>query len=451
MRRRPCEGKGLTTSDARDLGRPGAGAGPNRWIVSPIRIRWPRLRLWAVALFAIGLVPIVAAPFNGYHDWPAFWSAGTVVGTADLVDGNRLLAWQGLHGLSLGVFPYLPASALFLWPFALLPLGVSFWLWMVAMLACALGAARIAARIYGLSVPVAVAATLAWAPVTGAIVIGQNTPLALLMISLAIAALVAEEAASTGFWSGLLLYKPTIGLPLIGLLVLRGRWRALAVSGLVVAAWYVGGIVASGGNVAWPSTWLNTILGYVGLDAAQNADKAVSLPGLLSRLPVPGVIVALASILLVAIAIPRLIRAPIREAAAGACLVGVAASPHAWGYDAVMVLPIIWWALAGGIVEPWRTRLIVLAYVLAPFWLVSRQTVLSALAVVVLGATAIWLSGRWRSVPAPQPGDVGRKAVGAVGREALGAVGREALGAVGRETLGEVGGGAAGDSGPEPA
>jgi hypothetical protein len=104
-----------------------------------------------------------------------------------------------------------------------------------------------------------------------------------------------------------------------------------------------------------------------------------------------------AALVLVAIAIPRLIRAPIAEAGAGACLVGVAASPHAWGYDAALVVPWLLWAMSDhGLAEPWRTRIIVIAYLFGPLWLVSRQTGISAIAIVALGLTFIWLSGRWR-------------------------------------------------------
>ncbi len=89
-------------------------------------------------------------------------------------------------------------------------------------------------------------------------------------------------------------------------------------------------------------------------------------------------------------------RAPIGEAAAGALLVGVAVSPHAWGYEAALIAPFIWWALAGGIAEPWRTRSAIAAYVLAPFWLVSGWTQLSTVAIVVLGAYVVWVGGLWR-------------------------------------------------------
>ncbi len=403
----------MAIPESPDAGAPGAAAGTTAAagktaaagtlpvatrsrIPSPLRIRWPRLRLWAIALFGIGLAPIVAAPFYGYHDWPDFWSAGSVVGTRDLVDAARLEAWQVAHGLPPIPFPYPPAAALVLWPLALLPLEVSFWVHAAVMLACAIAAGRVGARVFGLSRSVGVLATLAWAPVTGAIVIGQNTPLALLFAVLALAALVEGREFTAGGWIGALLYKPTLAAPLAGLLLLRGRWRGLVVLAIAGLAWYLTGILAAGGDLAWPATWFTTLRGWLAEDAIRNADKAVSLPGLIVRLRVPDWLPFAAGIALVLVALPRLIRAPIREAWAGALLVGVAASPHAWSYEAVLLLPFIWWMLAGGIVEPWRTRLIVAGYVLAPFWLVSRQTQLSSVAVINLGLTLVWLSGRWR-------------------------------------------------------
>jgi Glycosyltransferase family 87 len=391
----------------------GAAAGAVGWV--PLRIAPGRVRLWAVGLFLIGLAPIVAAPFFGFHDWPVFWSAGSVVGSGNLVDGNRLIAWETSRGLSVGVFPYLPASAFVLWPLAQLPLAAGFWIWAVAMLASAALAARIAARVFGLPVWVAVGAALAWAPLTGAIVIGQNTPLALLLAMLAIKGLVAGESVgvsagegagelvaarrgwiAAGLGSGLLLYKPTLGLPLVALLVLRRRDRALALVAVALVAWYVVGVLAAGGDLGWPRVWLDTITGYVADDAARNADKAISLVGLIARLPVAPIVPLVAGALVVLGALPRLIRARIREAAAGACLIGLAVSPHAYGYEAALAMPFIWWVLGGGIAEPWRTRLIVASYALVPLWLLSAETRISAVAVVVLGWVVVWILGLWR-------------------------------------------------------
>jgi hypothetical protein len=366
----------------------------------PLRLPWPRVRLWSLALFGIGIAPIVGAPLYGFHDWPAFWTAGHLVGTPDIVSAEATIAWQGARGLSLAIFPYPPPAALLLWPFAQLPLDISFWLHAAAMLACAVGAAILAARIYGLSRDVAILAALAWTPVTGAVAIGQNTPFALLLAMLALSGLVNERAVGAGAAVAGLLYKPTIGLPMAGLLLLRARWRAALAVAVGVAAWYLLGIVAAGGSPGWPGTWLRTVGSWLADDAIRNADKAISLPGLVARVGAPDAIGYAAAALLIGAAIPRLRRAPGREAVAGTLLIGVAASPHAWSYEAVLLLPFLWWVLAGGIAEPWRTRLILAAYVLAPLWMVSRQTGISAVAVIVLGASALWLSGRARS-PGP--------------------------------------------------
>ena len=159
---------------------------------------------------------------------------------------------------------------------------------------------------------------------------------------------------------------------------------------------YLVGIPAVGGDVLWPSRWLDNLAAWLPDDAIRNADKAVSVTGLVARFPVPGWLPYLVGLAVVVVAIPRLMRAPIGEAAAGALLVGVAVSPHAWGYEAALIAPFIWWAIAGGIAEPWRTRSAIAAYVLAPFWLVSGWTQLSTVAIVVLGAYVVWVGGLWR-------------------------------------------------------
>src|SRR6185436_19391817 len=146
----------------------------------------------------------------------------------DLGNVEATFAWQRAHGLSLAIFPYPPAVAYLFWPFAQLGLDVSFWLHAVLMAGCAVAAGWIAAGIFGLPRQVGVLATLAWAPVTGAIVIGQNTPFALLLATLAIGALVRGRDLLAGGWVAALLYKPTLAAPLAGLFLLRGRWRSLA-------------------------------------------------------------------------------------------------------------------------------------------------------------------------------------------------------------------------------
>ena len=95
-------------------------------------------------------------------------------------------------------------------------------------------------------------------------------------------------------------------------------------------------------------------------------------------------------------ALPRLLRSPIAEAGAGACLIGIVVSPHSLQYEAVMMLPLLLWAAGGtgsGIAEPWRTRLLVGAYLAAQLYVVTPFAGISVFVVMTLGATAIWITG----------------------------------------------------------
>jgi hypothetical protein len=362
----------------------------------PLSLNIPpgRLRAWAIGLALIGLAPVVGAFTAGLHDWPAFWSAGATAGTPDLVDATRHLAWQRAHGLPEAFFAYPAGSAWLFAPFAWLPMMAAFVIHGLLMLAAAIAAGWVAAPVFGLDRRVSVLAVLAFAPVTASVVLGQNGALGLLLAVVAIVGLVTGRPLLAGVAIGLLLYKPTFAIALIGLLLLRGRWRELLVVAVVGALWYVAGVAAAGGDWLWPNPWLTGLQGYLDLDFAGNADKAVSLPGLLARLGLPSLVPIVAAMALVAVSLPRLARAPMLEAASVACLLGVAVSPHAWAYDAAFAVPFLLWLLAGHgpLGTSARTTVIVAVYFLAPFWLVSRQTVVSAVAIVVLGLVAVWLS-----------------------------------------------------------
>jgi hypothetical protein len=269
----------------------------------------------------------------------------------------------------------------------------------LVMLGLAARAGIVLGRTMGVDDRVAALATLAFAPVTASVVLGQNGPLGLMLAAIAIAGLSADRRIVTGVAVGLLLYKPTYAAPLLGLLLLRRRWTELGVAALVAAGWYAVSAVAAQ-DWAWPAPWLDGLRGYLADDFAGNADKSVSLPGLIARLPVPGWVPILAGAALVAAAVPRLLRAPMFEAAVVVCLLGVAVSPHAWGYDAALAVPFLLWVLSGR--GPWsvpaRGRGLVAVYLLGFTWLVSRQTVVSGVAIVVLGLVAVWFAASWRAV-----------------------------------------------------
>jgi hypothetical protein len=327
------------------------------------------------------------------------------VGTPDLVDPTRHIAWQAAHNVVQVDWPYPPAVAYLFAPFALLPIWLGFVIHAAIMLAFVGLAGWLAARAFDLAPGVALLVAFAWAPSTAGAVMGQNAALAVVLALWAIDALRRNEQLEVGLACGLLMYKPTLALPLIGLLLLRGRWRALGVAAAVVAAGYLISVPAAAGDWNWPVAWWNGLGPWLANDLVGNANKAVSIPGLLGRLPdVPGWLPIACAGAVVVLAIRGLRRAPIAEAGAAACLLAVAIGPRVWGYEAGMLLPILVWAIAGGLAEPWRTRFIFAAVPMGLFWLVSPYTVVSGVAIVVVVATVMWL-WRWRPL-GPEPAAV---------------------------------------------
>lgn len=358
-----------------------------------LRLGAGRVRLWALGLIAIGLLPVMSAPLNGWNDWGALWSAGATAGGRDLVDAGRHVAWQAAHGAPQAFFSYPPAAAWLFWPFAQLSQSASFWVQGCLMVACIAASGLLAARVYGLTPGLAVLAALAWAPNTASVVLGQNAPFALLLAMVAIWALKNDRPWLAGLAVGGLWYKPTLALGFVALFLIRGRWRELGVALAAGGLAFLLSVAAAGGDWNWLATWLDGARTWLPADSAANADKAISLPGLLGRLPVVSVVPALGGAALAVAAVPGLRRAGIVEAASAACLVGLAAGPRAWGYEAALAFPFMCWVLSGAVGEPWRTRLIVAAYLLVALWLFSSVTRLSTVAVVVLTAAALW---SWR-------------------------------------------------------
>jgi hypothetical protein len=377
---------------------PSARPWPFRTRLGPLSLPPKRVRLWAAALAVVGIVPIDTALVNGGSDWPAFWAAGSTVGTPDLVDPARHIAWQAAHGVVQVDWPYPPAVAYLFAPFALMPIWLGFIVHAAVMLALVGLAGVLAARAFDLSPNVAVLVAFAWAPSTAGAVMGQNAALAVVLALWAIDALRRDEQLEVGLACGLLMYKPTLALPIIGLLVLRGRWRALATAGGVAAIGYLVSVPAAAGDWGWPVAWWDGLGPWLANDLIGNANKAVSIPGLLGRISgLPGWVPMACGGAVVLLALRGLRRAPIVEAGAAACLLAVAIGPRVWGYEAGLLLPILVWAIAGGMAEPWRTRLVFTAVPLGLLWLVSAYTVVSGVAIVVIAATVLWL-WRWRPV-----------------------------------------------------
>lgn len=350
----------------------------------PLRLQPQRFWAWAICLCIVSVAPIWGVGTVGYLDWNNFWIAGKVVGSAAIFDPAH------------GTFPYLPGSAWGLVPFAHLTLPASFIASRAFMLASLAAAGVVAGRVFGVSRRFAVMLAFAWAPCMSAVLIGQNATLGLLLTMVALRGLQTSSALMTAVPIGLLLYKPTYALPLIGLLAVRGLRRELAVVGAIAGAWYLLSVGATGGDWTWPSAWAHYLAITLGADLALNAAKTISIPGLMIRAGVTPSIAAAAGLAIAAAFVPLLRRVRVVEAGCAACLIGIVASPHAWGYDAVLALPMAYVATTR-LSEPYRTPVVVASFIVAPLLLFSTLLGGNPVAAIVIGGLGVWTWVRGRA------------------------------------------------------
>jgi len=380
----------------------------------PLRI--PRRWFWlgTIALGLFGAVLIATSPFYGYIDFPFFWAGGRTVGTPALFDPALRAAWGHAHGIYLSPWVYPPGAAWLFVPFGLWPLDIAFWLHAATMVLLVAASGLLGARVYGLDGRVGLVMALAWTPCIASAIYGQNAPLALFLSLLTIEGLRRGSDSLAGLGAGLLLYKPTLALPLLGLLLLRRRGRALLVVAGCGAGWYFAGVAAAAGDWAWPGVWIGSVGGWYAPDTAHNIVRTISMPGVLQGFGVPAVAALGLGLVMIVLALPRLVRAPAAEAGAGAVLVGLVVSPHALNWEGALLLPVLLWALGtatSGISEPARTRLVVGAYLIAPESLMSETIGISSLAVVAVLGAGIWIAGAWRFERSRRPGRALRLAV----------------------------------------
>ena len=120
----------------------------------------------ALGLSAIEAVGVVVnnASRGGAQDWRVFVDAGARAGTSALLHPSE----------TTDAFAYPPGFAWMLVGFAHIPRETGFWIDIVLMLGCAVAAALIAARVYGLGPGTALALAFGWTPVLNAVAVGQN-------------------------------------------------------------------------------------------------------------------------------------------------------------------------------------------------------------------------------------------------------------------------------------
>lgn len=341
--------------------------------------------------FALGLmlawVVIAALDLRGSgDDWQIFWRAGHTLGSTALLTNAH--------------FAYMPGAGWILWPFAHLSLTTSYFLYVIVMVAAAMTAGWLASKLYGVSLAVAALMAFAWWPFTIAICLGQNSPIALLLTTGAIAAIVHRDRTLAGLSVGLLLYKFTDAAPLIFLFIIWKEWRSLGVVALCAVGWYA--LSASATNDwLWPAPYVHELAALYRRDVALNSDFAISVPTMLARFGMPTVLGWIVAAAILVGSAPLLLRVSRLEAASIVPLIGLAASPHAWGYEAILALPALW--LCASRLNFARGVLLATAYAIAPIYLLARQLHFDALAIPVLGGAALWLATNLLRRTQPKP------------------------------------------------
>ena len=372
-----------------------------------------RARVWLAAAAVAAWLPVLGMPLRGWLDFSAFYAAGQLSFSPALTDLASVARLQAEQGLPITPFVYPAGLALLYAPLSALPYGVAAFLHLALMLGLLLAAAVIGADMLGLGRRWAVLGTLAWAPAAAGILSGQNTSAALLLVVVAAWALAGHREGLAGVATGLLAYKPQLAAPLLGLLLLRARWRALIVAAGVMVLHWGAGVVATGGRLDWPAPWLAAIEAYQEADFLANGWQAVSLPALGMRLQLTTGLPALAlagyliGAVVVVACLPAMRRLPILDAVALAAACGLLVSPHAWVYDATLLLPAlgILAARAARRGWPWRDRWwLALAYGIALTWPLGGFVGFTLVPLLVLAAPFALLErglfGRRPAVPA---------------------------------------------------
>ncbi len=211
-----------------------------------LKSRFPNFPRWLVVTFAISaafllvLLPSIGLNLGLRADFMAFYAAGLAIlrgEAAQLYNAELLREWQvALVGPYKGTrFVYLPIYAVPYVPFAAQPLLVARVLWFALSVGLLSIAARMSRQWSGLSGWENTVAFLAFPGSYALFIVGQNSPLTLLLFA-TIGGLMWRNRAGfmAGILAGIMLYKPQLLVSLLAVWVWRKEWRVLA--GFAVAA-----------------------------------------------------------------------------------------------------------------------------------------------------------------------------------------------------------------------
>ena len=261
---------------------------------------------WRLKTYPLALLMVVAAAFiivaaSGAEsstvggrlggDFPAFYTAGSLVATGqidDLYDPGAQSAQQtDLLGGDAGylAFAYAPHVALAYAPLSLLHYRLAYVVHTALMVGALIAALSLMRPMVGLVdrwFTLTIAAAIGFYPIFMAVGGGQNTAVSLLLLAAVWRSLRDGHDARAGLVVALLAFRPQYALPMLGLLAIGRHLRAVgwAVIGLGFT-WMVDALVM---GPSWVSDWLHGVGPFVTKDADVNGHNAVSILGFLQAI-----------------------------------------------------------------------------------------------------------------------------------------------------------------------
>jgi hypothetical protein len=262
-------------------------------------------RATRAVLLALGLALVIATLAGSGSDgpsgrlggdYPAFYAAGRVFADdpGHLYDPEvQRREQQGLYGSELDdgqlYFAYPPFAAIPYAGLGQLPYRLSYLVHtfvMAGLLVLALHLIRPLAPVVDRYFEQAVAASLVFYPMFIGIAGGQNTAVTLVLLAVAFRSLATDQELVAGVAVAAMLFKPQYAIPVLGLLVLARRWRAVAVAvagGLalhLVSAAFLGW--------GWVGPWIDQVRWLAEVDAPFNAHNGISWLGVSEAVWGPG-------------------------------------------------------------------------------------------------------------------------------------------------------------------
>ncbi len=272
-------------------------------------------------------------------DFGEFYAAGKLLGTGHLYNWPSIRALELQHSHRAVPFARIPAFALFFRPLSALPYSVARRIW----LAIGFGALTGFVLLWPLPSRRWAIAALCWSvPVAMCLSFGQDSVLLLLFVAAGVQLLIRKR----DFWAGLVFslcaFKPHFVVLLPFVLAARGKWKALI--GGVVGGATLGLLSFTAEGTDWPIHLLK-LMRIPEFEPA--TDRMPNLRGVLSLFggSLGLELITAAAVLAGCWIISR--RFPWPRCTALALAGGLVLSPHAYGYDALLLLPALLVAFDG--------------------------------------------------------------------------------------------------------